>query len=185
MSNEQQRGDPAGRIGRAGAGASGGILLTVLAAVSLVALALSAVVVGSVDRARPGNTYSAQAFALAEVGATSAFHQLRQGPGVNAALRGPDGVAGTSDDGLFRKPEPGHLAVGNLVVRALDNDDGDGDPAHDSDGVVYIYSSGWRGDVERRVRLTLAVSRSGKPGSPVVRGTNAEWLRILEWRAER
>lgn len=102
---------------------------------------------------------SEQAFQQAESEAHEALAQLSvmSTQQINAAvLAGPDGdPTTTADNNTFALIDTPY-AAGPISVAVFDNDDGDGNPMQDTDGILRVRTSGTAvGGVSRRIEMTF------------------------------
>ena len=123
---------------------------------------LSSLLVGTAEWTLTANAVDeASAFLLAESGVEHALLALDSAESdPETILLGPDGDAGTADDGVLL----GDTSIGNggtYSARMVDNDDGDSDLMVDADGIVYLFADGTIDTVSKAVRLVLSGNSGG------------------------
>ncbi len=132
--------NPAKRAVQKGAALVVGLLMTTVLAIVGVSAAKS-----SVTQQRMANNYrfSIEAMNNAEVGIAVAINQMNAGllaeNGFDDELD-PNGDGDTSDQVRFIRADPNSNTYFQVVL--VDDDDGDGDPSVDSNGVVKLMSQG-------------------------------------------
>lgn len=146
-------------MARATADERGSVLLSLLLVMCLTALTFSSSLVGTVEYALASNSLrQAQALALAESGIEHSMLVITEADADLASLlAGADENPGSADDGLLigasAIPLGDHGATYTAVL--VDNDDGDGNLAVDSDGVYHLLATGTVHGVSQTVRVVL------------------------------
>lgn len=96
------------------------------------------------------------AFHVADAGIESAKAEVSS-KSFDSVLAGADGNKGsTSDNGILSLGASVAFNGGAYEVRVTDNDDGDGDDWHDTDGKVYVTSTGKFAGSTRVVRVLVS-----------------------------
>jgi len=96
------------------------------------------------------------AFHIADVGIESAKAEM-SGKSFDSVLVGADGNKNSiSDNGILSFGASVPFNGGTYQVRVTDNDDGDGDAWHDTDGKVYITSTGKFGSSTRTIKVLVS-----------------------------
>jgi len=96
------------------------------------------------------------AFHTADAGIESAKAEVSS-KSFDAVLAGADGnKSNTSDNGILSFGTSVSFNGGTYEVRVTDNDDGDGDAWHDTDGKVYITSTGRSSGSTRVVKILVS-----------------------------
>ncbi len=96
------------------------------------------------------------AFHIADVGIESAKAEMSR-KSFDSVLAGADGNKNNiSDNGILSFGASVPFNGGTYQVRVTDNDDGDGDAWHDTDGKVYITSTGKFGSSTRVVKVLVS-----------------------------
>ena len=96
------------------------------------------------------------AFHIADVGIESAKAEM-SGKSFDSVLVGADGnKSSTSDNGILSFGASVPFNGGTYQVGVTDNDDGDGDAWHDTDGKVYITSTGKFGSSTRTIKVLVS-----------------------------
>jgi Tfp pilus assembly protein PilX len=139
------------------------VVMFLLAVLSLIALAAGRSV--TTDTAVAGNYLgSIQALYVAEAGLERAKNECAQRyvagswPNYNTILRGADGVAGNSDDGILTFGSSVSFHGGSYAAKAL-NDNGDsGAASTDTNKAITIESTGTYGSSTARVRTTIKMN---------------------------
>ncbi len=148
------------RLARWGRADYGNTILFVMVLISVMALLGNAitnrVLLESHDTFR--NLHRIQAFYLAEAGIENARYDMT-GQDLSSLLKGPDGLPNTADDGTLSFG--GTVAIGNgsCTIIASDNNDGDGDPFNDSDGLIDLTSTGNVSEASYQITVCIASSR--------------------------
>lgn len=96
------------------------------------------------------------AFHVADAGIESAKAEVSS-KSFDSVLAGADGnKSSTSDNGILSFGTSVSFNGGTYEVRVADNDDGDGDDWHDTDGKVYVTSTGKFAGSTRVVRVLVS-----------------------------
>lgn len=96
------------------------------------------------------------AFHIADVGIESAKAEM-SGKSFDSVLFGADGNKNNiSDNGILSFGASVPFNGGTYQVRVTDNDDGDGDAWHDTDGKVYVTSTGKFGSSARTIKVLVS-----------------------------
>ncbi len=151
---------------------AGSVLLVLLIVVCLASIVMASLSTATIEwSVASTNASNLQAFAAAESGLEHAFVFIGDsGIDFDDYLVGDDGQKNTADDGrIFDTP----VVLGDSTYSAVmtDNDDGDGDPFKDADGLVEITSTGQVGEVIERTWAEFAIDENGD-------------LVVLSWRSE-
>lgn len=97
-----------------------------------------------------------EAFYIAEAGIERAYVEVSS-KNLNSVLAGVDGNKNnTTDNGILAFGASAPFAGGTYEVKVTDNDDGDGDSWHDTDGKVYITSTGKFAGSTRVIRVLVS-----------------------------
>lgn len=140
------------------------LILSVLLLLAGAAVIYSAINLKSSGKYRSGE----QASRIAEAGIERTKMLMRETP-IDTLLLGIDGAANTSDDGVPSFGAAVNFSQGTYSVVVTDNDDGDGDPFHDSDGMINVTSTGTAADGTRRI--IRAVLLKPNPQTTNIRGS--------------
>ena len=148
----------------------GVVLVAAVLILSVLLLLAGAAVINSAINLKSGVKYRSgeQASRIAEAGIERTKTLLR-GTQNDALLLGIDGVANTSDDVIPSFGAVVNFAQGTYSVVVTDNDDGDADPFHDSDGMINVASTGTAADGTRRVIRTVLLKPN--PQTTNIRGS--------------